>query len=113
MKINIKKTTDLTPSLEIYIEEKLAPLAKFLQKFDETGEAEIWLEISRTTRHHRKGEVFLAAADLRLPHKILRAEEYAEDIRKAIDQAKDTLRLEIEKYKTKFLEHRRGGRGEK
>lgn len=108
MKINITKTTDYTPSLEIYIQEKLASLAKFIKKFDETGEAEIWLEISRTTRHHHKGEVFLAAADLRLPHKILRAEEYAEDARKAIDRARDTLRLEIEKYKTRFLKPQRG-----
>lgn len=110
MKINIKTNLDLTAPLRTYIDEKLAPLAKFLKKFDETGEAEIWLEVSRTTRHHGKGEeVFLAVADLRLPHKILRAEEYAADIRKAIDQARDTLRLEIEKYKTKFLEKRREG----
>jgi ribosomal subunit interface protein len=110
MKINIQKTTDLiTPALEAYIEEKLAPLAKFVKQFDATGEAAIWLEISRTTKHHKKGEVYLAAADLRLPKKILRAEEYAEDIRVAIDRARDTLRLEIEKYKTKLLESRKDG----
>lgn len=113
MKITIKKTTDLTPSLETYIEEKLAPLGKFVKKFDDTGEAAIWLEISRTTQHHRKGEVFKAAADLRLPHKILRAEEYADDIRKAIDQAKDTLRQEIDKYRTRFMGHPRNGRGKR
>lgn len=110
MKINIKKTTDFTPSLGKYIDDKLGSLGKFVKKFDESGEAEIWLEVSRTTRHHHKGDVFLAAADLRLPHKILRAEEYAEDIRTAIDNARDTLRLEIEKYKTRFTEQRRGKR---
>lgn len=110
MKINIKASTDLTPSLKTYVENKLAPLAKFVKRFDETGEAEIWLEISRTTRHHRKGDVFIAAADLRLPRKILRAEEYAEDIRTAIDRARDTLRLEIEKYKKRFTSPRRAGR---
>ncbi len=107
MKIVIKKTTDLTPSLETYIQSKLAPLAKFVKQFDDTGEAGIWLEISRTTKHHRKGAVFMAAADLRLPRKILRAEEYADDIRKAIDQARRTLHTEIEKYRTKFLAPRR------
>lgn len=112
MKINIRKNLDLTPSLSIYIDQKLAPLAKFIKKFDETGEAELWLELSRTTRHHGKGgEVFLAVVDLRLPGKILRAEEYAEDVRKAIDRAKDTLRLEIEKYKTRFVETKRGEKG--
>ncbi|HVM76890.1 MAG TPA: ribosome-associated translation inhibitor RaiA [Candidatus Paceibacterota bacterium] len=107
MKINITKTSDLTPSLMTYIEDKLGGLAKFVKHFDETGEAEIWLEISRTTEHHRKGNVFKAAADLRLPKKILRAEEYAEDIRVAIDRARNTLHLEIEKYKTKLEKPRR------
>ncbi|MGC9599253.1 MAG: ribosome-associated translation inhibitor RaiA [Minisyncoccia bacterium] len=109
MKINIKTNLDLTAPLRTYVDEKLVPLAKFIKKFDETGEAEIWLEISRTTRHHQKGdEVFLVVADLRLPRKILRAEEYADDVRKAIDRTKDTLRLEIEKYKTKFARVKRG-----
>ena len=48
MKINIKKSTDLTAALEDYIEEKLLPLAKFVKHFDEMGDAEIWLGISRT-----------------------------------------------------------------
>jgi ribosomal subunit interface protein len=108
VKINIKKTNDLvTAPLEQYIEEKLLPLAKYIKHFDETGEAEIWLEISRTTNHHKKGDVYLAAADLRLPHQILRAEESADDIHKAIDAVKDKLHGEIEKYKAKSLGHRR------
>jgi len=112
MNINIKANLDLTAPLRVYIDQKLAPLAKFVKKFDETGEAELWLELLRTTRHHQKGgEVFLVVADLRLPHKILRAEEYADDVRKAIDRAKDTLRLEIEKYKTRFMEPKRGQKG--
>jgi ribosomal subunit interface protein len=101
MRIHIKKAIDLTPSLETYIDNKLMPLAKFIKHFDETGEAELWLEISRTTRHHRKGEVYKAGVDLRLPKKILHAEEYANDIRTAIDLARDAVRSEIEKYKTK------------
>ena len=108
MKITIKKNLDLTPPLRIYIDEKLAPLAKFIKKFEEAGEAELWLELSRTTRHHEKGEeVYLAAVDLGLPGKIIRAEEYADDVRKAIDRIKDTLRLEIEKYKTKIIKQKR------
>lgn len=101
MKINIKKTLDVTPSLETFIEDKLMPLAKFVKHFDETGEAEIWLQISRTSRHHRKGNVFKAVADLRLPGKILRGEAEAEDIRTAIDLVRGELRKEIETYKGK------------
>jgi len=110
MRITIAKTVDRTPALEAYIEKKFAPLAKFIKIFDDKGVAEIWLDITRTTRRHRKGEMYVVAADLRLPKKIVRAEEYADDIRTAIDRAKDTLRFEIEKYKTKLVESRRGGR---
>ncbi len=108
MKITIKTIRlDITPALTVYIEKKLAPLAKFLKRFDETGEAEIWLEISRVTRHHKKGGVFGAFADLRLPKRILRAEAFESDIRAAIDAVKDELRREIETYRTRFLEVKR------
>jgi ribosomal subunit interface protein len=102
MNITIKKTLDVTAPLETYIEEKLMPLAKFVKAFDGGGAVELRLEVSRTSRHHRKGEeVFMACADLRLPGKILRSEASASDIRKAIDQVRDMLHMEIEKYKTR------------
>jgi len=103
MKINIKTTNlDLTPSLNTYVDEKLGSLARFVKRFDEDGVAEAWLELARTTNHHHKGEVFRAEIDLRLPKKILRAEEENGDIRTAIDIVRDKLRLEIEKYKSRL-----------
>ncbi len=113
MDINIKKTIDLTPALETFIKAKLAPLAKLVKPFDATGEAAVWLELSRTTKHHKKGDVYFAALDLRLPKKIIRAEAYAEDVRTAIDEARDTLRLEIGKYRTQFVDAAKKGRGGK
>ena len=102
MKITIKTTgLDLTPSLKTYIERKLGALTKFVKRFDETGQAELWVEVARTTRHHRHGDVFLAEADLRLPKKILRAEESGEDVRTAIDLLQRKLHSEIEKYRTR------------
>jgi ribosome-associated translation inhibitor RaiA len=61
------------------------------------------IEVGRTTNHHRKGDVYRAAAKLHLARVTLRAEEEAENIRIAIDAAKDTLREEIEKYKDRNL----------
>lgn len=101
MKITIKANVDITPSLQTFVEGKFLPLAKFVKRFDERGEAGIRLDISRTTRHHRKGDIFRAAADLRLPGKILRGEAEAEDIRTAIDCVRTELKLEIKKYKGK------------
>lgn len=108
MKITIKATSvDLTPSLRIYIEKKLDPLSKLIERLNKAGQAELWLEIARTTRHHRKGGVFRAEADLRLPKHILRAEETSSDLRAALGALKDKLRVEIEKYRTRFLERLR------
>ncbi|MEK7076946.1 MAG: ribosome-associated translation inhibitor RaiA, partial [Patescibacteria group bacterium] len=98
---------DLTPSLNQYIENKLGGLSRFIKKFEEKGVAELWLEVARTTEHHYKGEVFMAEADLRLPGKVLRAVGTHTDIRTALDKVRDTLRLEIEKYKTRTEPRRR------
>jgi ribosomal subunit interface protein len=102
MNIIIKKTLDVTPLLEQYIEGKLMPLGKFLEPYEKEGEVELRLEVSRTTQHHRKGdEVFMAIIDIPLPGKILRSEASASDIRKAIDEARNMMHMEIQKYKTK------------
>ena len=100
MKIDIKATNlDLTPALREYIEEKIGALTKFLKRWDPEGIVEAWVEVGRTTKHHYKGNVFRAEVDLRLPGKILRAEDENFDIRVAIDRVRDKLRREIEKYK--------------
>lgn len=109
MKITTTSTVEVTPALGVYIEEKFSALSKFVKHFEEEGEVEIRLDIGRTSKHHNKGEVFLAVAAIQLPGKAIRAEAYAEDMRKAIDEAKDTLRMEIEKYKAK-LKPQRGGK---
>lgn len=102
MKINIKATNlDLTSALKEYIEEKIGALAKFVKRWDLEGVVEIWLEVGRTTKHHNKGDVFRAEADVRLPGKILRAEEADSDVRVAVDRVRDKLKKEIEKYKAK------------
>lgn len=102
MNIIIKKTLDVTEPLEVYIEEKLMPLAKFIEPYEKEGEVTLRLEVSRTSEHHRKGDdVFMAAADLELPGKVLRGEATSSDIRKAIDDVRNMLHMEIQKYKTK------------
>lgn len=107
MKIIIKTTgLDLTPSFQAFIEEKMGGLGKLLGKFEADGEAELRVEVGRTTRHHRHGEVFMAEANLALPKKLLRAVEEGENARKAVDLLRTTLRGEIEKYKAKLQPRR-------
>ena len=109
MKINVKcVSVELTPSFNSYTEEKIQPLSRFFKEFNSTGEAEVWVEVRRTTKHHKSGDVFSASADLRLPKKILRAEAEEADARAAIDAVKDKLHTEIEKYRTQFVKPKRG-----
>jgi len=111
MRIHISaQGIDITPSLKTYIDKKFGSLSKFIEAFDKTGQAKILVEISRTTGHHRKGMVYRAAVDMDLPPKnMLRAEEFSEDLRAAIDSVKNKLTREIRKYKTKHFALRRAG----
>jgi ribosomal subunit interface protein len=84
-------------------------LAKLVKHFDEEGVAEMKVELSRSTKHHKKGLVFQADVNLRLPKKMLRADDANTDIRAAIDIVENKLRREIEKYKTQH-EVKRGER---
>ncbi|HEY4475211.1 MAG TPA: ribosome-associated translation inhibitor RaiA [Candidatus Paceibacterota bacterium] len=100
MNINVKATNlDLTPALKEYIEEKIGSLSKFLKRWEAEGVVEVWVEVGRTTSHHQKGNVFRAEVDIRLPRKVLRAEDEDFDVRAAIDKIKDRLKREIERYK--------------
>lgn len=105
----LAKQVEVTPSLKEYIEKKIGTISRFLSRFEKDGEKIVFIEIARTTRHHKQGEVYYAEATLELPGKILRAEYEHADPRAAIDQIKDVLKLEIKKYKDlKVFKGRRG-----
>lgn len=102
MQIKIKSIQlDLTPSLKTYAEEKLGTLVKYISKYDAEGMPELTVELLRNTNHHHKGDVFQANLALAVPKKVLKATAEGTDIRQAIDIAKDALRSELEKYKSK------------
>ncbi len=108
MKITVKSTNlDVTPSLQTYIDSKMSTLVRLVTKFDSEGAVVLRLEVGRTTKHHHKGDVFMAEANLSLPGKILRAVEKSDDIRKAIDLVKRTLHLEVERFKEKTIDSRK------
>ena len=99
MKIQIKATNlDLTQSLTNYIFDKIGPLEKFLSRLDEKGVATAWVEVGRTTKHHKQGDVFRAECNLKLPGKLIRAEHEEWDVRRCIDEIKYELHRQIKKY---------------
>jgi ribosomal subunit interface protein len=113
MKLTLK-WTDLEPieSLDVFVDEKIGGLAKFLEKYDRTGVAEAWVEIGRTTGHHKTGGmVYRAETDIRLPGKVLRAEATHKDLRQAIVLVKKELERKIMAYKgAKEAKVKRGAR---
>lgn len=105
MQIIIKATNlELTPAINEYVSEKIGSLDKFLnKKLERESEIKVEVEIARTTKHHKSGNVYYAEANMHLPGKVLRAEHSDWDIRVAVDNIKDKLQQEIKKYKgTRF-----------
>ncbi len=109
MKINIKATNfDLTPAIRQYVEKKLNYLDKFLSRYIVKGGVEVNFEAGRTTRHHKKGEVFYAEANLKIPDGFFRASKTNNDLFVAIDEVKNCLLELIKKHKTKkYLDKRK------
>ncbi len=100
MKIDIKATNlELTPAIREYVETKIGSLAHFLKRFETESEIKVFVEIARTSKHHKTGNVFCAEASFSIGKKLLRAEHTDWDVRVAIDEVKDRLQQEIKKYK--------------
>lgn len=68
MKINIVSSVELTSFLEEYAERKFEALGKLVGHFEEKGEVQVWLELKEGKRHET-GDIFTAAADMRLMKK--------------------------------------------
>ena len=109
MKINLKtKNFNLTPSIEIYLKEKLSALDKFLP-IDESIFADV--ELAKTTKHHQKGDIFRAEVNFKMPGRLVRAVAEKWDLRVAIDVVKDELQKEIKGNKEKnFSLYKKGAR---
>ena len=99
--INIQifaKDIDLTDSIRVFIEEKISSLTKL---FGNKSQVDAKVEIARTTHHHRSGLVFYAEVNLTVAGELIRAEAYNNDVRNAITEVKDDLKLQINKFKEK------------
>ena len=110
MNINVKYTQfQPADDIEEYARKRIGSLARFLKSFEKTHEITVFVEIARSTRHHRKGDVFYAEAMFEnVPGgQKVRAESTEPDIRLSIDQVKEKLKKEIRRYKDKLIETRR------
>ncbi len=106
MRLKVKAVGfELTPALNQLIEEKFRSLEKFLSSWDKNDSVILRIEISKNTKHHQKGMVFYAEANLDLPKNVLRLEETNENMHAAIDRLKDRLKNDLLKVKEKLVDH--------
>ena len=98
MKVTIKATNlKLTPEIKKAIEEKIATLDKFIPRIGASVEA--FVEVALETRHHKKGKIYYAEANIKVPGKIIRSEAREENIYCAINEIKDELQRILREYK--------------
>ncbi|MBX4211235.1 MAG: HPF/RaiA family ribosome-associated protein [Candidatus Yanofskybacteria bacterium] len=94
MKLDIfAKNIELDNPLRTFIEEKMG---------------DIELEISKPSQHHRKGPFYYAEANMNMEGKLLRAEAKHVDLRAAIVEVKDELKIQLGKLKEKAKAKRSG-----
>ena len=109
MTVTIKGTNlDLTPALKRYAMDKALALLKFFPSITIAR-----IELERTTKHHRKGVVWRAEANLKAPQHLFRAEALAGDIYSAIDMLVDELKRELRALKGRRLDAVRRARNTK
>jgi len=108
MKINIKATnTTLTPAISDYIEKKMGMLDKF---FVGSEDALINIEVGKTTRHHKSGEIFKAEIHINSRGEDYYAVAEMDDLYAAIDGVKDLIQHELtSKRKRAARLFRKGG----
>ena len=103
MRHNIK-TTDfsITPSIKNYLEEKISHLDKFINPEDKEA-VMCYVEIGKTTNHHKKGDLFVAELTVHIGGKSLRAAEKQEDLYAAIDVVTEEMAEELKTYKDRKI----------
>lgn len=101
MLVSLKGTNiQVMESTTEYVDRKLVrTVERFMS--GEGAAASLKIEVGRTTRHHRKGKVFRAEANLSFGKKVLYAEAFGETLNEAIDLLEEELEREIKRFKGK------------
>ena len=96
---------DLTSEIKKAIAEKISTLDKLIPRIKTPIEA--YVEVAVKTRHHQKGEIYYAEANIKVLGEIIRAEASEESIFKAIGVVRDELQGLLKKYTKKQLAKRK------
>lgn len=101
MKINLQaKNMDLTPAIHKYVLKRITNLEKLLTNIEnKQGKVMANFEVSRSTNHHKSGDVFHADCLINIDGKEFYSSADKEDLYEAVDSVRDSLYAEINKSK--------------
>lgn len=101
MQINLQgKNIELTQSIKDYVSKRVTNLEKLLLKIEERqGKVLVNFEVSKSTNHHKSGEIFHADCLIKIDGKEFYGSADKEDLYAAVDAVKDSLYNEINKNK--------------
>ena len=110
MKHNVKVTDfSLTPAISSYLESRINHLDKFVSP-DNKEATMCYVEIGKTTNHHKKGDLFVAEFTVHIGGKSFRASTKQEDLYAAIDIVTEEMTEELRTFKDRKVSAiKRGG----
>jgi ribosomal subunit interface protein len=94
---NIKATNmELTSAISDYVNRRLAAINKFVKDGEEMVS---YVEVGKTTNHHKQGDVFKAEFNIEILGKKFYTVSEKDDLYVAIDDAKEEIIRQITKNK--------------
>jgi ribosomal subunit interface protein len=94
---NIKATNmELTSAINDYIEKRLSGIKKFVKNEEE---AIVYIEVGKTTNHHKQGDVFKAEFNIEISGTKFYTISEKEDLYTAIDDAQKEIIRQISQNK--------------
>lgn len=88
MNINIKATNmELTSAISDYVNKRLEKVSKYVREGSISG----YVEIGKTTNHHKQGEVYKAEFDIEINGEKFFATSEKDDLYSAVDDAKEEI----------------------
>lgn len=102
MNLNIKGNhLEVTPAIREFIEEKMKKIESKILRFGDATQCE--MEVSKTTNHHQKGDIFRAEIHVRLPKHLVYFDVNQDDLYKAINMAIHGAERQIVDYKEEMV----------
>ncbi len=96
----MSRNIELTEDIKAYVSKRVTNLEKLLTRIEGSGgKVMANFEVSRSTNHHKSGEVFHADCLIKIDGKEFYGSADKEDLYQAVDALKDSLYNEINKNK--------------